>query len=331
MDCTTSSSHSSSSNSPSSVESVLSTISSPPSIYPSHLIPYLLPTSTHLKENGAKRFARKFAKRLSRLEARLTPSGVIAQAEKRIWHKQFKECEKSLLKEACVKRELKRAKRTATFLTTFPTIDIHHDSDQEYSACEQVIITQDSEIGAEIKAIETDTFAGLVVIQDRLSAMRQALSEHAKDGKLGIEPGRHSYHVDAAVFPGMAGVAVVHKMDRQYWASPWIAKGYCIPETLDQEDAELWAVWQALQTFLEQAHADRAKTKPQDPCSLAVVYSDCAYGLRRVKNAGPAGGLVVQKIIAQSMELQRLGVDIHLHWVPGHRNIPGNELADDVA
>ncbi len=230
-----------------------------------------------------------------------------------------------------MKRELKRAKRTATFLETFPTIDIHHDGDQEDSACEQAIITQDSEIGAEIKAIETDTFAGLVVIQDRLSAMRQALSEHAKDGKLGIEPGRHSYHVDAAVFPGMTGVAVVHKMVRQYWASPWIAKGYCIPETLDQEDAELWAVWQALQTILEQAHADRAKTKPQDPCSLAVVYSDCAWGLQRIENAGPAGGLVVQKIIAQSMELQRLGVDIHLHWVPGHRKIPGNELADDVA
>ena len=231
-----------------------------------------------------------------------------------------------------MKRELKRAKRAATLLETFQTIDIHHDGDQEDSACEQVIISLDSETGAEIQAIKTDTFAGLVVIQDRLSAMRQALSEHAKDGKLRIEPGRHSYHVDAAVSEnGMTGLAVVHKTDRQYWASPWTAKGYCIPETLSQEDAELWAVWQALQVTLEQVHADRAKTKPQDPCSLAVVYSDCAWGLQRIKNIASAGGLVVQKIIAQSMELQRLGVDIHLHWVPGHRNIPGNELADLVS
>lgn len=40
---------------------------------------------------------------------------------------------------------------------------------------------------------------------------------------------------------------------------------------------------------------------------------------------------MVQKIIAQSIKLQQLGVDVHLHWVPGHRDIPRNELADLVA
>lgn len=48
-------------------------------------------------------------------------------------------------------------------------------------------------------------------------------------------------------------------------------------------------------------------------------------------NGSPKGGNVVQKIIAQSIKLQQLGVDVHLHWVPGHRDIPGNELADPVA
>ena len=38
-----------------------------------------------------------------------------------------------------------------------------------------------------------------------------------------------------------------------------------------------------------------------------------------------------QKIVAQSLELDQLGVEVQLHWVPGHRNIPGNELADLVA
>lgn len=43
------------------------------------------------------------------------------------------------------------------------------------------------------------------------------------------------------------------------------------------------------------------------------------------------GGKVVQRIIAQSIESQRLGVDVQLHWLQGHRGIPGNELADLVA
>lgn len=108
-------------------------------------------------------------------------------------------------------------------------------------------------------------------------------------------------------------------------------KGYRIHEALDQWDAEAWAIWQALQVVLDKVNADRAQVKPQDPCSLAVVYSDCKTVLRWIANGSLKDGNVVQKIIAQSIELQRLGVDVHLHWVLGHRDIPRNELADLVA
>lgn len=244
----------------------------------------------------------------------------------------MKDRETALLKEACIKSELKRAKRTITSTNTFQTIDIHNDSDED-SECEQIIITQDTEIGPEAKTTTTEAFAGLIKIQDRLPAMSQALSEHAEDGTLRKEPGRYSFHVDAAVSraEGITGIAVVHKTHRQYWASLWTAKGYRIFETLDQNDAETWAIWQALQLTLEKVHADRANPKQQDPCSVAVVYSDCAGALQGIRNGSSDGKKVVRKIIAQSMELQQFGVEVHLHWVPGHRNIPGNELADLVA
>lgn len=313
---------SSSPRSPSFVEFVFST--SPPSVsvHPSYLSPILTPISyaQTKRERAAKRTARRLAKRLSRL----TPLGLVALTQKRL----MKERETTLIKEACMKRELKRAKRAAISPEMFQTIDIHDDGGEEDNAGEQIIITQDSEIGVETKA-----FAGVITIQDRLSAMSQALSEHAKDGTLRKEPGRHSFYVDAAVSSeyGISGIAVVHKTHRRYWASPWTAKGYRVRETLDQEDAEAWAIWQALQVTLEKVHADRANAKPQDPCSVVVVYSDCAWALQRIGNSRPGGGKVVQKIIAQSMELQRFGVDVHLHWVPGHKKIPGNELADLVA
>lgn len=92
-----------------------------------------------------------------------------------------------------------------------------------------------------------------------------------------------------------------------------------------------WAIWQALPVTLEKVHADNAEARPQDPCSVSVVYSDCKQALRWIKKGVLKGGKVVQRIIAQSIESQRLGVDVQLHWLQGHRGIPGNELADLVA
>ena len=280
------------------------------------------------KVRAAKRAARRFARHQLRLEARLGPAGMAALAQERLERQQMRESEVLVLKEACMKREVKRAKRTVITSKTFQTIHIHNDCGEGDSECEQVVITQDSEIKA-----ESDAFAGQIVIQDRLSAMTQALSEHTKDGTRRKEPGRHSFHVDAAVSRehGITGIAVVHKTHRQDWASLWTAKGYRIHRILDQSDAEAWAIWQALEITLEKVQFDRAWVKPPDPCSVVVIYSDCTTALKRIGNEKPGGGMVAQNIITQSIELKRLGVEVQLHWVPGHRNIPGNELADLVA
>ena len=174
-------------------------------------------------------------------------------------------------------------------------------------------------------------FAGEIVIQKRLDAMAQAVSEHTQDGPQPKDPGRHSFYVDAAVSRenGLTGLAVVYMSSRQDCASPWTVQGYRMHATLEQRDAEAWAIWQALQCVLDKAKADHDSEKPTDPCYLAVIYSDCKAALNSISSN--AGGLRVQEIIRQSVELKQLGVGVQLHWVPGHVNVPGNELADLVS
>ena len=327
MDRTTSTIWSSSPKSSSSSEYILSRSKYPPSTYPSHLLPYLVPSSPSQRLTpSTEKIARRHARTLFRYESRYTPSEIIDRAQRRFERTVvLKGREDVLFKEACMKSELKRAKKTASARTTFQDIDIHNIGDEEDGECEWVFVTQDGEIAAKTKA-----FVGQITIQDRLTAMSQALSEHTKDGTLRKEPGRYSFHVSAAVSDDneLTGIAVVHKTHRQDWASPWTAKGYRIREVLDQTEAGTWAICQALQATIEKIYADRAELKPQVPCYVAVVYSDCQSALYNIGNGGSDGGKIVQRIIAQSMELQRLGVDAHLHWCPGHKNIPGNVLAD---
>ncbi len=277
------------------------------------------------KERRARGAIKRRARRLKRLEARLGPKKMAAREHKRLKRQQMKASAAAILKEAGMKRELKRAKTKSIYPRIFETIDLHENGTEEDQECNQGVIIQDNGTG-----LQLSTFAGQIVIQDHFSAMRQALSEHARDGTRRKEPGRHSYHVDAAFSSGCltAGIAVVHKSHRQDWASPWTGRGYSLHQMPDSEDAETWAIWQALRIILEKVRTDRGSKKPEDPCSLAVIYSDCTTALQKI---GDNRGRAAQKIAAQSIELYQLGVDVQLHWVPGHRNIPGNELADLIS
>ena len=240
----------------------------------------------------------------------------------------MKKAEAALLKEMCMQREVKRAKRTKILPNSFEILQIDNLNDTSPYMAKSTTIELSNETEADLQS-----FTGQVVIQDRLSAIRQALSEHTREGTRRKEPGRHSFHVDASVSwdENMTGIAVVHKAHRQDWASPWTARGYRIHDRLSQVDAEAWAIWQALQVILDKVGNDRLYVMPQDPCSIALVYSDCWSALDRIRTDRSDHGFVTRKIISQSVELEKLGVELQLHWVPGHRNIPGNELADIVS
>lgn len=121
---------------------------------------------------------------------------------------------------------------------------------------------------------------------------------------------------------------MVHESHRQNWASPWIGRGYRLHQMLDLEEAETWAIWQTLRNISKESRTDRGSEEPEDPCSLAVIYSGCTSALQKF---GDNHGRTSLKIATQSIELQELGIGVQLHWVPGHQIILGNELADIIS
>ena len=171
-------------------------------------------------------------------------------------------------------------------------------------------------------------FAGSIIIQSRRQAMIQALSDDTPPGPQEVELRTSPlfYHSDAAVSKkdNLTGLAVVSKSRDQ----KWITQGYRIYLYMEQTDAETWAIERALDCALDEIRS-RTSKGTQHACKSVVIYSDCTAALRRISRNFDAD--VVQRIIGQSLELKQLGIDVELHWVPGHSNVLGNELADMVA
>ncbi|KAL8837026.1 MAG: hypothetical protein Q9170_002680 [Blastenia crenularia] len=272
----------------------------------------LLEKARTIRAPTAYRTARRQANFRQRLEARLGAEKLAARDEKRLRSRQLKAAGHRFLEEACMKRELKRAKRAKIAPGTFQTIDNSLTG-----------ANGDPDLGV---------FAGEIIVQDHLSAMAQAVLEHTREGPRRKEPGRHSYHVDAAVShkEKLTDIAIVHKTHRQDWASPWTINGYRIHGALRQSEAELWAIRQVLDIVLEKVRTDRENMKMSDPCSLAVIYTDSLSALHMIQSVSTSHKLVARSVVTQSVELERLGVKVQLHWVPGHSGVPGNELADLV-
>lgn len=132
------------------------------------------PSTQARKELAARRTERRRVKRNLRLEARSTPLQLVACRHQHLSQGEMKVIESLLLKEFQTKRELKRAKktgRTDTFPAEFQTINLRNDHNNErINECEQLVITEDNNIGTESKATKAATFAGLITIQDRLKA-----------------------------------------------------------------------------------------------------------------------------------------------------------------
>ncbi|KAI4205855.1 MAG: hypothetical protein LQ350_000040 [Teloschistes chrysophthalmus] len=230
---------------------------------------------------------------------------------------------------------LKRAKTALKDLEyskfiEFSIIDIPNATDCDHHGVLQVLHKEEG----------PNTFVGQVVIQRQqkhiIPAIEQALSEHDLDGTPELQdPDRQVFYVDAASWhtETMTGLAVVQQGHRHASEPHWLAKGYRIEQSLKTEDAEAWAISQASQCALQKKHVECDFTKSENPASIVVIYSDCIATLQKIKKEtgwSGAGG-VKQKILDQSMQLQGFGTKVELHWVPGHKDIPGNVLADLVA
>ena len=282
------------------------------------------------KAEGTTKAARRIEKARRRREARLGPDEAAAHYQKvaaRNARQRRVKCSlHTLFKTSCMKRELKRAMGTKISHPQFSTIDVH--TPETSHVCEQMTSLQTRR-----RSLDFGVFAGQIIIQDSLNAMTQALSEHTMRRPRRLEPGRHAFYVDAALSHKYdhSGVGVVHKTNRQDWASPWTVHGYRIEEKLDRTDAGLWAIWQAMEMVLEKVYTDSGHDQPPDECYNAIIYSDCEPALQLIRGTDLGRRVVEQTIVSQSQDLMELGVNVELHWCPGRKKVPGNELAHHLA
>ena len=253
----------------------------------------------------------------------------------------MRKLEAATVQALCSKRDMKRARRARQKITgavrTFPSLEFPPQQQQQVVPISRERDDDDDAAAIIEECSQLATFGprfpGEIVIQDRLGAIKQALAEHDEQSSLRKEHGRHSYHVDATISTGddLAGIGIAHKSRwRQKCASEWTAKGYCIQGEMKSEDAKAWAVWQAL-TLVRDNTCDFPGEKPGDPCSLVIIYSDCLSVLQSLRTRKQARSFAEINIISRARVLMQLGVFVELHWVPGHRQVPGNYLADQAA
>lgn len=125
-----------------------------------------------LVSQQTRRAARRYAKRRLRLEQRLGSAALAIRDQRKAQRRELRFSIASVLKDSFMKRELKRAMKTKISPQSFQIIDTNKDTDTgSREDGERTLLI--GRPGVE-KAVDFDGFAGQIIIQDHLGAMRQA-------------------------------------------------------------------------------------------------------------------------------------------------------------
>lgn len=240
--------------------------------------------------------------------------------------------ETRLLCHAEIKREMTRARKAASDAHNISTFSLLGSDDDALVkelkipvyAVKLVCPTEQDIIDQGVTC-----FAGRVTIRPRLEAMEYALDEYKGRRKV---PGRMALWVDGSCLTsGMSGTAVVFRENPRVVGSKWTVTAYTVLEfdRLGTTHTEALAIMHALRIALMKAvHSDGTSSKASD----VAIFSDCVCALRRIEDFTHAGQCwgrpLLARIATLANELSILGVKVQLHWVPAHRSIPGNHLAD---
>lgn len=187
----------------------------------------------------------------------------------------------------------------------------------------------------------TGSFPGHVTLRDRYSATAFALNEHKSSRR---DTNRMVFWVDGSVSDGtsFSGMGVTFKQSCDGLSLTWSVKSYKVheervaPQASFVLEAEMWAIRQGLQVAQERiSHGDFSTRAPAASPMTVAIYSDCRPPLTMIRDlrlgGQSCGAPILEGIIAQANALIAIGVQVYLHWAPGHAGIPGNVLADRSA
>lgn len=256
-------------------------------------------------------------------------------AERKRQRRRRSEAETQLLRQANIKKEMSRARRAASDTQNYSTFSLF-DGNNEALVEELKIPLYAVNLVCPSEQIIIDqgvtSFAGQITIRPHLEAMEYALDEYNGRRKI---PGRMTFWVDGSVLPrGVSGTAVAFRANPRAVGSKWIVRAYTVLEfdRLGTIHAEALAVMHALRIALATAiNNDGTSAKVSD----VVIFSDCMSALQRIEGFTCEGQCWGKPLLGRIMflanELRKVDVKLQLHWVPAHKGIPANYLADILA
>ena len=191
----------------------------------------------------------------------------------------------------------------------------------------------------------------IIIIKDAALARLFALTEDAasRADAVGVTAGpfvgRTTFWADASCPANgvgddarESGLGVVYRaLVMPRGSDEWITEGYRIPAPVDVTVAETLAVLGALLIAVKRF---RTRNGVLEKEQTVLIFSDCKDALVHIQhfesgkscvNRGGVPDEIVYKILTNTQQLSDEGVKVELHWVPGHKGVPGNELADEVA
>ena len=241
-----------------------------------------------------------------------------ARAKNRCKRSEIKVLEKRLLRKAQIIPELSKAHNLAEQRPDFSFV--------KFSFRDTAVLQFPSE------SYDAPSFAGQITIQDRLSALQLALDEYWVSKS---ELSQMVYWVDGSVFAdGDSGTAVVFKEDA---SSKWTIRGHNTKDRISPDDAEAFAFMHVLEIAIDTININVMISLIVRSWNVIVIYSDSQFALESIRDLGLRNGdryvhrPVLRSIRAQVGCLELLSVQVQLRWVPAHRKILGNVLADNIA